>query len=124
MKKLNESKTGKERAEESKVLDYDYYGAYPDIPRRKNYGYEKRLEEDYTFGWPKCHDNIGREHKYVLLSVYPFTYTQNKCNFNRACREKGAVFDQSAFGKFILKGKDAGKALEWLCTNSVQDKVR
>lgn len=54
---------GRDKAEDATVLDYDYYGAYSHTPRRKLYGYEKWLEQDYTFTWPKCHDNIGTEHK-------------------------------------------------------------
>jgi 4-methylaminobutanoate oxidase (formaldehyde-forming) len=37
----------------------------------------------------------------------------------RACREDVAVFDQTSFGKFILKGRDALRLLERLCANEI-----
>ncbi len=37
----------------------------------------------------------------------------------RACREGVAVFDQTSFAKFILKGRDALGVLERLCANEV-----
>ena len=37
----------------------------------------------------------------------------------RACRDDVAVFDQSSFAKFILKGRDALDALQRLCANDV-----
>jgi 4-methylaminobutanoate oxidase (formaldehyde-forming) len=37
----------------------------------------------------------------------------------RACRERVAVFDQTSFGKFVLKGRDAAAVLSRLCANDV-----
>ena len=37
----------------------------------------------------------------------------------RACREDVAVFDQTSFGKFVLKGKDALAVLQRLCANEM-----
>ena len=37
----------------------------------------------------------------------------------RACRERVAVFDQTSFGKFVLKGRDAAAVLSRLCANEV-----
>ncbi len=37
----------------------------------------------------------------------------------RACREDVVVFDQTSFGKFVLKGRDALAVLERLCANSI-----
>jgi 4-methylaminobutanoate oxidase (formaldehyde-forming) len=37
----------------------------------------------------------------------------------RACREDVAVFDQTSFGKFVLKGKDALAVLQRLCANEI-----
>ena len=36
-----------------------------------------------------------------------------------ACRERAALFDQSSFAKFMLAGRDAARALEWICANRV-----
>ncbi|MBX2838932.1 MAG: FAD-dependent oxidoreductase [Gammaproteobacteria bacterium] len=45
-----------------------------------------------------------------------FEYVGNE---HKACREGVALFDQSSFSKFELRGKDAAKALEWICANRV-----
>jgi 4-methylaminobutanoate oxidase (formaldehyde-forming) len=37
----------------------------------------------------------------------------------RACREDVALFDQTSFGKFIMKGRDALAVLQRLCANEV-----
>ncbi len=37
----------------------------------------------------------------------------------RACREDVAVFDQTSFGKFVLKGNDALAVLQRLCANEI-----
>ena len=37
----------------------------------------------------------------------------------RACREDVAVFDQTSFGKFLLKGRDALALLQRLCANEI-----
>ncbi|MFI6323275.1 FAD-dependent oxidoreductase [Nonomuraea sp. NPDC050556] len=36
-----------------------------------------------------------------------------------ACRTHAAVFDQTSFSKFTLKGRDAAEVLQWLCTADV-----
>ncbi len=38
---------------------------------------------------------------------------------HRATRERAALFDQSSFAKFELVGKDAERALEYICANTV-----
>src|SRR5688572_3672177 len=56
-------------------------------------------EVEYSFGrqnWFECH---AAEH--------------------RACRERVAIFDQTGFSKYILKGCDALKVLQRLCGNDV-----
>ena len=37
----------------------------------------------------------------------------------RACREDVVVFDQTSFGKFVLKGRDALAVLQRLCANDI-----
>jgi sarcosine dehydrogenase len=44
-------------------------------------------------------DAVGREH--------------------RACREAAVLFDQTSFAKFMVTGKDAEQALQWLCANDI-----
>jgi sarcosine dehydrogenase len=53
----------------------------------------------YSFGRANWFDAVGREH--------------------RACRERVAIFDQSSFAKFEMKGRDAEKALSWIVANDV-----
>jgi 4-methylaminobutanoate oxidase (formaldehyde-forming) len=38
---------------------------------------------------------------------------------HRACRESVAVFDQSSFAKFVVRGRDAASVLQRLCGNDV-----
>ena len=57
----------------------------------------------YTFGPPNWHDSVGREHK--------------------AAREAAALFDQTSFAKFSLKGPDAEAALSWIAANDVAKPV-
>ena len=54
------------------------------------------------------------------------SYTYNRQNWfphvgaeHRACREAAALFDQSSFAKFMLTGRDAARALDWICANHV-----
>ena len=42
---------------------------------------------------------------------------------HKATRERVAVFDQSSFAKFLLVGKDAAKALSWICSNHIDKPV-
>ena len=53
----------------------------------------------YAFGRPNWFEAVGREH--------------------RACREGAALFDQTSFAKFLLVGRDAQRALGWICANDI-----
>ena len=53
----------------------------------------------YTYGRQNWFPHVGAEHK--------------------ACRETAALFDQSSFAKFMLVGRDAARALDWICANHV-----
>ncbi len=55
--------------------------------------------DQYSFGRPNWFSAVAREH--------------------RATRERVAVFDQSSFAKFQLTGRDAERALSWICANDV-----
>ena len=57
----------------------------------------------YSFGRQNWHEAVGREHK--------------------ATREAAALFDQSSFAKFALKGPDAAAALNWIAANDVDKPV-
>ena len=60
-------------------------------------------EDVYTFGRPNWFEAVGREH--------------------RAAREAAALFDQTSFAKFALKGPDAEAALSWIAANDVAKPV-
>ncbi|MEM6986521.1 MAG: FAD-dependent oxidoreductase [Pseudomonadota bacterium] len=60
-------------------------------------------EDRYSFARQNWFDAVGREH--------------------RAARESAALFDQSSFAKFVLKGPDALASLNWLCANDVDKPV-
>ncbi|MEO0753015.1 MAG: FAD-dependent oxidoreductase [Pseudomonadota bacterium] len=57
----------------------------------------------YTYERPNWHRAVGREHK--------------------AAREKAALFDQTSFAKFLLKGPDAEAALQWIAANRMDRPV-
>lgn len=57
----------------------------------------------YTFNRPNWAGAVGREH--------------------RAAREAAALFDQTSFAKFRLKGPDAEAALSWIASNDVAKPV-
>lgn len=53
----------------------------------------------YAYGRQNWFGRVGEEH--------------------RACREGLALFDETSFAKFELHGRDAEKALSWICANDV-----
>ena len=42
---------------------------------------------------------------------------------HRACRESVALFDETSFAKFLMVGRDALAALQWICANDVAKPV-
>lgn len=59
----------------------------------------KEAKDSYSYGRQNWFETVGEEH--------------------RATREAVALFDQSSFAKFVLKGPDAEQALSWVCANNV-----
>ena len=57
----------------------------------------------YSFGRQNWFEAVGREH--------------------RAVREAAALFDQTSFAKFALKGPDALAALNWICAADIDKPV-
>jgi sarcosine dehydrogenase len=94
---------------------YDYKGAYAegawrlgdddraDIPGHKEHQYLDVIEGELTFGWPASHAVVAEE-----------------C---RAAREGVAIFDQSYFGKFFLKGPEATDVVQYLCGADMENKL-
>lgn len=56
-------------------------------------------KDRYAYGRQNWFEAVGREHK--------------------ATRERVAIFDQTSFAKFTVKGPDAEAALTWICANDV-----
>jgi sarcosine dehydrogenase len=56
-------------------------------------------EDRYSFDRPAWFEAVGREH--------------------RTCRQAAVVFDQTSFGKALLVGRDAERALGWIAANDV-----
>eukprot|EP00928_Gymnodinium_smaydae_P078303 TRINITY_DN6213_c0_g4_i2.p1 TRINITY_DN6213_c0_g4~~TRINITY_DN6213_c0_g4_i2.p1 ORF type:complete len:834 (+),score=159.83 TRINITY_DN6213_c0_g4_i2:163-2664(+) len=88
-------------------MSYDYYGAYEegawrlgeegqaDVPKHESHRYLDLIEGDLTFSWPASHAIVAEE--------------------ARAAREGIAIFDQSYFGKFFLRGPEADQAIQYIC---------
>ena len=53
----------------------------------------------YSMGRQNWFETVGDEHRHV--------------------REKVGIFDQSSFAKYEMAGRDAQKALDWICANDV-----
>ena len=68
---------------------------------RPNWFAPKGMEpkDVYSMGRQNWFDAVGLEHK--------------------AVREAAGLFDQSSFAKYELRGRDAGAALDWICSNNV-----
>eukprot|EP00977_Amphora_coffeiformis_P024538 scaffold16127_cov186-Amphora_coffeaeformis.AAC.1 len=100
---------------------YDFYGAYEegawrlspslrdtagepeDIPAHQDHTYLDMVEQELTFGWPQNCEAVEEE-----------------C---RATRQGVALFDQSYFGKFLLKGPDAKAAVQYICGADMDKQV-
>ena len=66
----------------------------------------------------------GQSSKFATKPVAQYSFTRQNWFANHAAehcaaREKVAIFDQSAFSKFTLKGRDAVNVLQRLCGNNV-----
>jgi len=59
--------------------------------------------DEYSFARPNWFNAVGHEHQ--------------------AARERVAVFDQSSFAKFEMIGRDAERALGWICANDISRPV-
>ncbi|MEH6494562.1 MAG: FAD-dependent oxidoreductase [Pseudomonas marincola] len=64
-----------------------------------DFGRGEEAKDIYSYGRQNWFEAVGREHK--------------------TTREAVTVFDQTSFAKFLLVGKDAETALNWICANNV-----
>jgi 4-methylaminobutanoate oxidase (formaldehyde-forming) len=58
-----------------------------------------KAKDEYSFERPNWFESVGVEH--------------------RAVRQSVGLFDQSSFAKFEVEGRDAQRALDWLCANDI-----
>lgn len=102
-----------EKFRNAPVKEYDYYGAYEeggwrlgeghsDVALVKDNDYKDLLEKELTFDWSPTLDLVAEE-----------------C---RAARTGVALFDQSYFGKFIVKGPESPSFVQYLCGADLEDK--
>jgi len=97
-------------------------------PTRRSPLYEKLKQQGACFGeklgWerPNWFAQPGDEAKDIYSFQRPnwFEAVQRE---HRATREQVTVFDQSSFAKFMLVGRDALKALNWICANNIDRPV-
>lgn len=62
--------------------------------------------------------NAGIEYSWGKQNWLPWSAAEQ-----RNTRENVTIFDQTSFSKYLLKGRDAEAALQWLCTNDVAVEV-
>ncbi|XP_047514356.1 sarcosine dehydrogenase, mitochondrial [Pieris napi] len=106
---IMQSRAGWERpafflpGEKVRVQQYDWGGAH-DFPRNVDQKYEEILKGEYTFGFSKYHDVIGKE--------------------ALACRNAAALFNLSYYGKFYLTGPDAERTADLAFTAKMKNDNR
>ncbi|WP_327090477.1 FAD-dependent oxidoreductase [Nonomuraea sp. NBC_01738] len=64
----------------------------------------------------------GKPFNYVYTFGRPEWQPRVNAEIN-ACRNSAAIFDQTSFSKFTLKGRDAAEVLRWMCTADVDVEV-
>ncbi|GLK68808.1 GcvT family protein [Hansschlegelia plantiphila] len=97
-------------------------------PLRRSPLYDRLKERGAVFGeklgWerPNWFAGDGDEAR----DIYSFTrpnWTAAVGREHAACRERVALFDQTSFAKFMMVGRDAERALSWICANDVAKPV-
>ncbi|MFN0316911.1 MAG: FAD-dependent oxidoreductase [Burkholderiales bacterium] len=93
-------------------------------PLRVSPLYRRLKEQGACFG-----EKLGweRPNWFAPVGVEPKdVYTYDRQNWfphvaaeHAACRQRVALFDQTSFAKFMLTGRDAERALQWICANDV-----
>ena len=92
-------------------------------PLRRSPLYDRLAAKGAVFGtklnWERANYFLPRG---VAAPSYTFDmpgWLPHVLDEQRACREDVVVFDQTSFGKFVLKGRDALAVLERLCANAI-----
>ncbi|HEY0291693.1 MAG TPA: FAD-dependent oxidoreductase [Hansschlegelia sp.] len=97
-------------------------------PLRRSPLYDRLKERGAVFGeklgWERPNWFAGEGDE--ARDVYSFTrpnWTAAVGREHAACRERVALFDQTSFAKFMMVGRDAERALSWICANDVAKPV-
>jgi len=92
-------------------------------PLRRSPLYDRLAAKGAVFGSKM---NWERANYFLPAGAAPAPYTLGTPGWlpfvldeQRACREDAVVFDQTSFGKFVLKGRDALAVLQRLCANEI-----
>ncbi len=75
-------------------------------------GWEDRI------GLPRPGSDFGDEYSFEAPNWLTHSAVEHQ-----AAREAVALFDQSSFAKFLLRGPDSVKALDWICANRIDRPV-
>lgn len=106
------------------TIAWPYEEHHSGRPSRRSPLYDRLLEKGAVFGeklgWerPNWFAKDGEKAEDVYTFEKP-NWTSAVAREVKATRENVAVFDQSSFAKFMLVGKDAEAALQWICSNDV-----
>ncbi|MCP4185569.1 MAG: FAD-dependent oxidoreductase, partial [Hyphomicrobiales bacterium] len=99
-------------------------------PCRKSPLYDQLLDGGACFGeklgWERPNWFADLEAGEVAIDQYSFgrqNWFEAVAREHKAVREQAALFDQTSFAKFALKGPDALAALNWIAANDVSKPV-
>ena len=117
-----------ERVTETLGLLYDRHYPYRQFASARDVRHspvhERLAERGACFGesagWerPNWFAPEGVEPRYEY-SFYRQNWFEYSAAEHRAAREGVALFDQSSFSKYVVKGRDARRALQRICTNDI-----
>ncbi len=92
-------------------------------PLRRSPLYDRLQAKGAVFGtklnWERANYFLPNGHAAPPYTVGTPGWLPYVIDEQRACREDVVVFDQTSFGKFILKGRDALAILQRLCANEI-----
>ncbi len=92
-------------------------------PLRRSPLYDRLAAKGAVFGskmsWERANYFLPRGEARPAYTFDTPAWLPHVLDEQRACREDVAVFDQTSFGKLVLKGRDALAVLQRLCANEI-----
>ena len=92
-------------------------------PLRRSPLYDRLAAKGAVFGskmsWERANYFLPRGEAAPAYTFDAPSWLPHVLDEQRACREDVAVFDQTSFGKLVLKGRDALAVLQRLCANEI-----